>query len=997
MLTAKESVNTFKNLNKNSSEAIPEDTTNNEVIGTYSDNNQNVYSSNNEPISSMIKLSNFTKQINYNDLLFTFNQFKLASQGIHIPICYDNQSKLFNIGHCYNIVFVEFVDEEEASKAYNNKILRNKLRFFYGDDLNVEYVHRNELIQLLLPTYFCRYSESLQQNIDYESLIPDNENVLFIEYNEMETLTNICQSPDLYLNFKSEERPYNFVISLCKHYPWCKSNKNNNNKIFNFYKNILLILNQHIEEKKFSNKLNKVLLAKMVKVGVECPGFTNTQKRAIIKKYDNVDNYKEIMIKKDPTDLSKKKLSDQTNTTTTPVNTMDETSNNNINNDSCGNNQTEDECKNNEFNFTKNSFNQENGLAIELSADTEVTDNEEDNNNNNNNNNNSNELNADKLETNNENCQNFSDPRGNQILDLINKNLSNYPGYGFAIQPIPPPTVNEYYNMYRNYDGYNYYGYGNYDYNNNYSREKTENNMKYENDINDNHNNNNNNSNSKTNNNNNKFNPKSTPLYKKDKLDVNDLNNKFKSNEKGNRSKVKNYPDVPIQLARSMVNKTPDCNELFREYCGILENWYRQRLSREIETRVEQKLKDMKYNRTHSDKIISLLENLQMDSLFDTEEDIETKLFKLVAEILRLQVGIERTYNDYKSNSVDNFKNQICKLTENISNIYQIMNIEKSQKELVNLSNQLNTINKFVKYPSARDKYSDSNTNAENFQNILLNAFNCNGNSINDSNIRKFCAKRMYNSNSNDNASVSSYTSSNNNDKDRKGRNSFNMNHHHHNNKRSPFSNNSNNNSNNNINRNFMSRDNSIDLFKNNKNLTKVLMENLSYNSQNQNQNNYYSAKNTKIRSNTNGSNIVKNQDKMNQKLGRQTSFGNMVKNNSHLNKNFSACSSNDTIIQDNTQLLYNSNDTLINNEEISNTSNDNTVLSHCESIESCTSKETYVNCQEKIDTSTTTTSSSKTTTNSNHKEPVVESSTNNMIKGIVINNIETNEVTNDN
>jgi len=47
-------------------------------------------------------------------------------------------------------------------------------------------------------------------------------------------------------------------------------------------------LNQHIEEKKFPNKLNKALLAKMVKIGVECPGFTNTQKRAIIKKYVNI-------------------------------------------------------------------------------------------------------------------------------------------------------------------------------------------------------------------------------------------------------------------------------------------------------------------------------------------------------------------------------------------------------------------------------------------------------------------------------------------------------------------------------------------------------------------------------------------------------------------------------------------------------------------------------------------------------------------------------------
>jgi len=47
-------------------------------------------------------------------------------------------------------------------------------------------------------------------------------------------------------------------------------------------------LNQLIEDKKFPNKLNKALLAKMVKIGVECPGFTNTQKRAIIKKYVNI-------------------------------------------------------------------------------------------------------------------------------------------------------------------------------------------------------------------------------------------------------------------------------------------------------------------------------------------------------------------------------------------------------------------------------------------------------------------------------------------------------------------------------------------------------------------------------------------------------------------------------------------------------------------------------------------------------------------------------------
>jgi len=201
MLTAKESVNTIENLNENtvSNETIPDDTNNEEIMKSDSDNNQNVYTSN-EPISSLIRLSNFTKQINYNDLTFAFNQFKLASQGIHIPICYDSQSKLFNIGHCYNLVFVEFVDEEEASKAFNNKILRNKLRFFYGDDLSIEYAHKNEFIQLLFPTYFCKYDEPLKQNIDYESLIPDNENVLFLDYNEMEILTNICQTPDVIIN-----------------------------------------------------------------------------------------------------------------------------------------------------------------------------------------------------------------------------------------------------------------------------------------------------------------------------------------------------------------------------------------------------------------------------------------------------------------------------------------------------------------------------------------------------------------------------------------------------------------------------------------------------------------------------------------------------------------------------------------------------------------------------------------------------------------------------
>jgi len=86
------------------------------------------------------------------------------------------------------------------------------------------------------------------------------------------------------------------------------------------------------------------------------------------------------MVKKDQTDPTKKKQldSDNTNTTTTPVNTTDDTSINNINDDSCnttvdGNYQTEDGGKSKEFNFSKNTFNQENGLAIEISADSEVS------------------------------------------------------------------------------------------------------------------------------------------------------------------------------------------------------------------------------------------------------------------------------------------------------------------------------------------------------------------------------------------------------------------------------------------------------------------------------------------------------------------------------------------------------------------------------------------------------------------------------------------------
>jgi len=91
-----------------------------------------------------------------------------------------------------------------------------------------------------------------------------------------------------------------------------------------------------------------------------------------------------------------------------------------------------------------------------------------------------------------------------------------------------------------------------------------------------------------------------------------------------------------------MVNKTPDCNELFKEYCGILDSWYNQKLSKEIDMRVEQKLNEINYDRIKCDKIIKLLENLHVEPLFDINEDMETKLFKLVAEILRLQGKIKK-------------------------------------------------------------------------------------------------------------------------------------------------------------------------------------------------------------------------------------------------------------------------------------------------------------------------------------------------------------------
>lgn len=215
MLTTSDNINSYENVNDNtvSNEVIQEDSNDNEIVRTES----NIYHDN-EQATSLIRLSNFTKQINYKDLTFAFNQFKLSSQGIHIPICYDNQSKLFNIGHSYNLVFIEFINEDEARNAFNNKILRNKLRFIYGDNLRIQYTNKNELIQLLFPTYFCKYSDSLKQDIDYESLIPDNENILFIDFSEMEILTNICQTPDvniiLFLSFKYYIIEYNIIQNI---------------------------------------------------------------------------------------------------------------------------------------------------------------------------------------------------------------------------------------------------------------------------------------------------------------------------------------------------------------------------------------------------------------------------------------------------------------------------------------------------------------------------------------------------------------------------------------------------------------------------------------------------------------------------------------------------------------------------------------------------------------------------------------------------------------
>ncbi|ORY20816.1 hypothetical protein LY90DRAFT_676576 [Neocallimastix californiae] len=909
MLTSR-NIDALDNYSENlvSNETVQVETNTNEIFQT----DINVYNEN-EQATTLIKLSNFTKLINYKDLTFTFNQFKLTTQGIHIPICYDNQSKLFQIGHCYNLVFIEFINEKEARNAFNDKILRNKLRFFFGDDLYIQYASKNELIQLLFPTYFCKFSDLLQQNIDYESLIPDNENIFFIDFSEMEILTNICQKPDVYSNFKSEERPFNFVISLCKHYPWNKSNKNYNNKVFNFYKNIIMILNQHIEEKKFTNRLTKALLSKMVKVGVECPGFTNTQKRSIIKKFDNIDNYKEMIVKKDSSESKKKgfesnALENSTNTTTTPVNTTDDTTNNSINDDSSNKTVDGDEQYEDENKIEEGSPNQENGLT-----NSESSKNGESNNAKN------------KLTPGTENGQN---DQNKKLMDYINKNV--FPNYGYAIQPIPPP-IGKYYGIYGNYDYNNYYQYGNYDYNNYYDSngnylagEKLENNMKGDKKY---------QSNSNRNTNNNKYNQRSSLYNKGNNHDNNDYNSnnnsKYKHNEKGGRPKVKNYPDIPIQLARSMVNKTPDCNELFKEYCGILDSWYNQKLSKEIDMRVEQKLNEINYDRIKCDKIIKLLENLHVEPLFDINEDMETKLFKLVAEILRLQ-GVERSFSEYKSNSIDSFKSQINRLTENISNIYQIINVEKSQKELINLSNQLSILSQFSKFNTKVTTNHESN--GDSFQELILNAFNHNGNNNtnNNNNLRKSKPETKR-----ENSFIFNNNSNNNNDRERKGRNNISMNNYNTN----GFSYNNENNkkfslSNNlivNAGKGSITKDNSNEFHRPNKSI-KTTKEELSYNNNfhsNQNQNNnFYSMKVNKsinIGANT--------QDKINSKTNRK-----IISNKSDNPKL--------NIINGDSKLLNSSNDTL-NNENIPDSNNDNPALNNCESMESCATTEIYISNQD--------------------------------------------------
>jgi len=943
MLTSR-NIDALENFSENlvSNETVQVETNSNEILQSES----NVYNEN-EQATTLIKLSNFTKLINYKDLTFTFNQFKLASQGIHIPICYDNQSKLFEIGHCYNLVFIEFINEKEARNAFNDKILRNKLRFFFGDDLYIQYASKNELIQLLFPTYFCKFSDLLQQNIDYESLVPVNENIFFIDFSEMEILTNICQKPDIYSNFKSEERPFNFIISLCKHYPWNKSNKNYNNKVFNFYKNIIMILNQHIEEKKFSNRLTKALLSKMVKIGVECPGFTNTQKRAIIKKFDNIDNYKEMMVKKDSSESKKKGfesnvLENSTNTTTTPVNTTDDTTNNSINDDSSNKTVDGDEQYDDENKTEENSPKQENGLTNSGSSENGESNNAKN-----------------KLTPDSENGQN--DPN-KKLMDYINKN--GFPNYGYAIHPIPPP-IGKYYSIYGNYDYNNYYRYGNYDYNNYYDNngnhltgEKLENIMKNDKKY---------QSNNNRNTNFYKYNQKSSLYNKGNNHDNNDYNNnnnnKYKQNEKGGRPKVKNYPDIPIQLARSMVNKTPDCNELFREYCGILDSWYRQKLSKEIDMRVEQRLKEMNYNRTKGDKIIKLLENLQVEPLFDSNEDIETKLFKLVAEILRLQ-SIERTFSEYKNNSIDSFKSEINRLTENISNIYQIINVEKSQKELINLSNQLSILSQFSKFNTKVTTNHESG--GDSFQELILNAFNHNGNNINsNNNLRKSKSETKR-----ENNFIFNNNNSNNNDRERKGRNNISINNY---NNTNGFSYNNENNK-----KFSFSKDNSNEFHRPNKNI-KNIKEELSYNNNNfhsgQNQNNnFYSMKiNKPINIGTN------TQDKINNKTNRKIISSNN-NNNPKLNKTLS----NETLINGGgSQLLYSSIDTL-NNEDILNSNNDNPTLNNCESIEPCITKEPYIiNQDDNL---------------KKNEESVSEKSENDLdinTKGVILNKPETQEIKN--
>lgn len=216
-------------------------------------------------------LRNIPWDVTTKELASWLEPVQVPEFGIHILMdrCTENGGK--SLGKTLSDAYVELQNDADAQSV----VQRLNRTFLKSRMVTIRPSSEQELLQRLFPTL---YQDSLDK-MDHQT--PNG--TIYLKRDEINAILMVCKNYKLHFSRKCADRPYENIVSIIRKIKWESStmapSAMHRDHVFELMKLAIDILQMHLQ--KDYHHVSGDMLERLVRVGLQCRGFTERQKQVL--------------------------------------------------------------------------------------------------------------------------------------------------------------------------------------------------------------------------------------------------------------------------------------------------------------------------------------------------------------------------------------------------------------------------------------------------------------------------------------------------------------------------------------------------------------------------------------------------------------------------------------------------------------------------------------------------------------------------------------------